>query len=143
MRRRSSCIPAPYFRKHGKKPGIVAFVDGVTAAAIGTIAGAVVVLGKRSITDFATLAILAVTLFLLWKVKKLPEPVVVLLAQAANTRCALRIRAAGRARFRSGQARPEQRAVGLHHAVVAEIADAVAIGVGRLFIGLTTFLSFQ
>ena len=49
-------IPAPYFKKHGKQPGIVAFVDGVTAAAIGAIAGAVVVLGKRSIVDLPTLA---------------------------------------------------------------------------------------
>ncbi len=31
-------VPAPYFKKHGKRPGIVAFVDGVTAAAIGAIA---------------------------------------------------------------------------------------------------------
>jgi chromate transporter len=77
-------IPAPYFRKHGKKPGIVAFVDGVTAAAIGTISGAVVVLGRRSITDFATVAIVAVTLPLIWKAKKLPEPVVVVLAAMAG-----------------------------------------------------------
>jgi len=77
-------IPAPYFRKHGKKPGIVAFVDGVTAAAIGTITGAVVVLGKRSITDIATIAICVVTLLLLWKVKKLPEPVIVALAAVAG-----------------------------------------------------------
>ncbi len=73
-------IPAPYFRKHGKKPGIVAFVDGVTAAAIGTITGAVVVLGKRSIIDIPTLAILLATIVLLWKVKKLPEPAIVALA---------------------------------------------------------------
>ncbi len=77
-------IPAPYFRKHGKKPGIVAFVDGVTAAAIGTITGAVIVLGKRSITDIATIAICLVTLLLLWKVKKLPEPVIVALAAVAG-----------------------------------------------------------
>ncbi len=77
-------IPAPYFRKHGKRPGIVAFVDGVTAAAIGTIAGAVVVLGKRSITDLATVAIFAVTLALLLKVRKLPEPAVVALAAIAG-----------------------------------------------------------
>ena len=77
-------IPAPYFRKHGKKPAIVAFVDGCTAAAIGTIAGAVVVLGKRSITDLPTIAILAVTLLLLWKVKKLPEPALVALAAVAG-----------------------------------------------------------
>src|SRR5919204_5036406 len=61
-------IPAPYFRKHGKKPAIVAFVDGCTAAAIGTIAGAVIVLGKRSITDIPTIVILLVTLVVLWKV---------------------------------------------------------------------------
>lgn len=32
-------LPAPYFKKHGKRPGIVAFVDGVTAAAVDAIAG--------------------------------------------------------------------------------------------------------
>ncbi len=42
-------LPAPYFKKYGKLPGIVAFVDGVTAAAIGAISGAVIVLGKRTI----------------------------------------------------------------------------------------------
>jgi chromate transporter len=73
-------IPAPYFRKHGKKPAVVAFVDGCTAAAIGTIAGAVVVLGRRSITDLPTVAIMAVTLLILWRVKKVPEPAVVAIA---------------------------------------------------------------
>jgi len=71
-------IPAPYFRKHGKRPGIVAFVDGVTAAAIGTIAGAVVVLGQRSITDVPTLVLALLTGALLWRLKKIPEPLVVL-----------------------------------------------------------------
>ena len=32
-------IPAPYFKKYGKRPDVIAFVDGVTAAAIGSIAG--------------------------------------------------------------------------------------------------------
>jgi chromate transporter len=73
-------LPAPYFRKYGKRPGIVAFVDGVTAAAIGAITGAVVVLGKRSIVDLPTLAIALVTLLLLWKLRKLPEPVIVAVA---------------------------------------------------------------
>ncbi len=41
-------LPAPYFRKYGKHPAIKAFVDGVTAAAIGAISGAVIVLGRRS-----------------------------------------------------------------------------------------------
>jgi len=70
-------IPAPYFRKHGRKPAIVAFVDGATAAAIGTIAGAVVVLGRRSIVDLPTLALMLITIVLLWKVKKLNEPMIV------------------------------------------------------------------
>jgi chromate transporter len=77
-------IPAPYFRKHGKRPAIVAFVDGVTAAAIGTIAGAVVVLGKRSIVDLPTAAIALVTVLLLVKLKKLPEPVIVAAAAAVG-----------------------------------------------------------
>jgi chromate transporter len=77
-------IPAPYFKKHGKQPGIVAFVDGVTAAAIGTITGAVVVLGKRSITDIPTIIFAVVTVILLMKLKKLPEPVVVLAAAVAG-----------------------------------------------------------
>jgi chromate transporter len=77
-------IPAPYFKKHGKRPGIVAFVDGVTAAAVGAIAGAVLVLGRRTIfgegwsPEIPKVVILAVTLGLLLKFKKLPEPVIIL-----------------------------------------------------------------
>ena len=77
-------IPAPYFRKHGKKPGIVAFVDGCTAAAIGTIAGAVIVLGKRAVIDVPTAILALVTLLSLWRFKKLQEPVVVAAAAAAG-----------------------------------------------------------
>lgn len=72
-------IPAPYFKKYGKRPGIVAFVDGVTTAAIGTIAGAVIVLGQRSIIDVPTALVGLVTLALLWR-WKLPEPLLVLAA---------------------------------------------------------------
>lgn len=77
-------IPAPYFKKHGKRPGIVAFVDGVTAAAVGAIAGAVLVLGRRTIfvaewsPEWPKIAVLLVTLGLLLKFKKLPEPVIIL-----------------------------------------------------------------
>lgn len=74
-------IPAPYFRKHGKKPGIAAFVNGVTVAATGAIAGAVVVLGRQSLRDIPTLLIGLVTLAALWRFgKKLPEPVVVVVS---------------------------------------------------------------
>ena len=62
----------------------MAFVECCTAAAIGTIAGAVVVLGRRSITDIPTVVIMAVTLLLLWKMKKIPEPAIVALAAIAG-----------------------------------------------------------
>ena len=75
---------APSFKKHGKRPPIVAFVDGATAAAIGTIAGSVIVLGRRSVIDIPTLLIMVVTVVGLWNVKKLSEPVVVLLAAVAG-----------------------------------------------------------
>jgi chromate transporter len=79
-------IPAPYFKKYGKQPGIVAFVDGVTAAAVGAIAGAVIVLSRRTLLgeawtpDLFKVLILLATLVALVRFKKLPEPVVVLVA---------------------------------------------------------------
>jgi chromate transporter len=73
-------LPAPYFKKYGKHPGIKAFVDGITAAAIGAIAGAVVVLGKRTLSDITTVLIALVTVAILLKFKKLKEPVVILIA---------------------------------------------------------------
>ena len=79
-------IPAPYFKKHGKRPGIVAFVDGVTAAAVGAIAGAVVVLGRRQLfaeglsPEWFKVLLFAVTVVLMWRFKKLSEPVIVLAA---------------------------------------------------------------
>jgi chromate transporter len=77
-------LPAPYFKKHGRHPGIVAFVDGVTAAAIGAITGAVIVLGQRSITDWVTAALALATVAVLWKFRKLQEPVVIAVAALAG-----------------------------------------------------------
>src|SRR5881275_2741903 len=42
-------LPAPYFKKYGKNRGLKAFIDGVTAAAVGAIAGAVLVLAGRQL----------------------------------------------------------------------------------------------
>jgi chromate transporter len=70
-------IPAPYFKKHGKRPAVVAFVDGATAAAVGAIAGAAVVLARRSVADLPTLLIALASVVALTALKKLPEPVVV------------------------------------------------------------------
>ena len=70
-------IPAPYFKKYGRRQGLVAFINGVTAAAIGSIAGAVVVLAQRSIVDVASALIALAAVALCWKAKRLPEPVIV------------------------------------------------------------------
>ena len=70
-------IPAPYFKKYGKLPAIVAFVDGVTAAAVGAITGSVIVIARRRIVDAPTAALSLITIAILWKYKKLQEPVVV------------------------------------------------------------------
>jgi chromate transporter len=70
-------IPAPYFKKYGKRPAIAAFVDGVTAAAIGAITGAVIVLGRRSIVDIRTILLAVATVGLIWKGKTIPEPLIV------------------------------------------------------------------
>src|SRR5205823_6510271 len=73
-------LPAPYFKKYGKRPALLAFVAGVTAAAIGAITGAVIVLAERSIVDVLTALMTLVTIALLWKLKKTPEPVLVAIA---------------------------------------------------------------
>lgn len=75
-------LPAPYFKKYGKHPAIKAFVDGVTAAAIGAIAGAVLVLAKRTLTDVPTVMIAIATAAILFRFKKLQEPFVILAAAA-------------------------------------------------------------
>jgi chromate transporter len=77
-------LPAPYFRKYGKHPAIKAFVDGVTAAAVGAIIGAVFVLGKRQLTDFTSAVIAVVTILILLKFKKVQEPFIILASAIAG-----------------------------------------------------------
>ena len=73
-------LPAPYFKKYGKKPAIASFVKGVTAAAVGAITGAVIVLGRKSILDIPTALLAIIAAALLWKSKKAPEPLLILAA---------------------------------------------------------------
>ena len=73
-------IPAPYFKKFGKHPAIKAIVDGVTAAAIGAIAGAVVVLAKRQINDIGSAGMAVATIVILLRFKKIPEPFIIFIA---------------------------------------------------------------
>jgi chromate transporter len=73
-------IPAPYFKKYGRHPSIKAFVDGITAAVIGALAGAVIVIAIRTIKDIPTALIALVTIIVLLKTKKIKEPHIILIA---------------------------------------------------------------
>ncbi|HYQ42205.1 MAG TPA: chromate transporter [Polyangiaceae bacterium] len=73
-------VPAPYFRRFSKNVSIKAFVDGVSAAATGAIAGAGFVLGRRALHDLPTVLIALVTVVLLVKFKKLQEPLIIAVA---------------------------------------------------------------
>jgi chromate transporter len=77
-------IPAPYFRRFADNPRVRAFVDGVTAAATGAIAGAAFVLGRRALIDLTTVGIAVVTWLIFTRFKKLPEPLVILAAGVAG-----------------------------------------------------------
>jgi chromate transporter len=67
---------APSYKRWAKNPQLNAFVRGVTAAATGAIAGAVIVLARRSIYDVPTFAIAIVSLAVLFR-WKVPEPAVI------------------------------------------------------------------
>jgi chromate transporter len=71
-------IPARYFRRAVHDPRVKVFVDGVTVAAAGAIAGAAFVLGRRAVFDGPTLAIASVTLLLTLRLRARYEPLVIL-----------------------------------------------------------------
>jgi len=73
-------VPAPYFRRLATNRAVKAFVDGVTAAATGAIAGAAIVLGRRAIIDVPTALIALGTLATLVYTRLVPEPLVIVAA---------------------------------------------------------------
>jgi len=76
----SVVLLAPAFARHSDRPRVRAFVDGVTAAATGALAGAVVVLGRRAITDVVTALIAIATVALIGRSKKVPDVLLILAA---------------------------------------------------------------
>jgi chromate transporter len=74
---------APSYKRWAKNPQLNAFVRGVTAAATGAIAGAVIVLARRSVYDLPTILICAVSLAILFR-WKVPEPVLIACAAVAG-----------------------------------------------------------
>jgi chromate transporter len=83
-------LPAPHFRRWSASPAVRAFVDAVSAAATGAIAGAAWVLGRRALVDAATVGIAVATMLALWRFRRLPEPVVILAAGALGIAIAAR-----------------------------------------------------
>jgi len=75
-------LPAPLFRRYGARPVLAAIVQGVTAGAVGAIAGAVVVLGRGAIIDLRTALLAGGTLAARRLLPRAPEPILVLAAAA-------------------------------------------------------------
>ena len=80
-------IPSPFFKKYAKNPYLNSFIKGITAGAIGALAGACVLLTKQAITDTPTLIIAISSLFLLFKFKNIPEPLIVLISGIVGLLC--------------------------------------------------------
>jgi chromate transporter len=77
-------IPARYFQRAVHDPRIKTFVDGVTVAAAGAIAGAAFVLGRRAVFDGPTLLIAGVTLLIVTRIAARWEPLVIVAAGIAG-----------------------------------------------------------
>ena len=75
---------APFYVRIRDTPGVRQFVDGITAAATGAIAGSVVVLAQRSLVDVTTLLIALTALLLVRQRRPVPEPLLVLGAGVAG-----------------------------------------------------------
>ena len=72
-------VIARWFHRAAQNQRLRAAVDGVTAAATGAIAGAVIVLGRRALIDVPTWLMFAATLaIVLWSRRKVPEPLLIL-----------------------------------------------------------------
>ena len=75
---------APYYRRFAQNRQVKAFVQGVTAAAVGAIAGAAVILSKRALMDVPTVLIALISFAVLLGFKKVPEPILILCAGVAG-----------------------------------------------------------
>ncbi len=71
---------APYFKKIAQNKSVKAFVDGITAAVIGALAGAVAIIGIRTIVDIPAILIAMLTVASLLFFPKIKEPILILVA---------------------------------------------------------------
>src|SRR5436853_2830979 len=75
---------APYYRRFAQNRQVKAFVQGVTAAAVGAIAGAAVILSRRALVDVPTVLMALISVAMLLGFKKIPEPLLILAAGIAG-----------------------------------------------------------
>jgi len=71
-------VLAPSFKKIARNSSVKAFVDGITAAVIGALVGAVIVIASRSIADIPTALIAIASVLSLIYVKKIQEPQIII-----------------------------------------------------------------
>jgi len=73
-------VLAPSFKTIARNISIKAFVDGITAAVIGALAGSVIIIGLRSVVDLPTAIIAIATGVTLVYIKKMREPYLIAIA---------------------------------------------------------------
>lgn len=73
-------IPAPYFKRIAGNASVKAFVDGITAAVIGSLTGAAVIIGSRSISDIPSALLALATCLTLLYIKTAKEPFILFIA---------------------------------------------------------------
>jgi chromate transporter len=71
---------APHFNRIAHHEGVRAFVQGLTVAVAGGITGTSLLLGKNAIVDWMTLSIFLGTLISMYKLPRLKEPILLLIA---------------------------------------------------------------
>lgn len=77
-------IPAPHFKRIAANVSVRSFVDGITAAVMGALTGAVVLMALRSVVDWPTAILAGGSAIALWFVKGLKETHVILIGAAAG-----------------------------------------------------------
>jgi chromate transporter len=77
-------LAAPHYQRFARNPQVKAFVQGVTSAAVGAIAGAAIILGRRALIDIPTALIAIGTFACLLKLKRVPEPLLIAIAGLAG-----------------------------------------------------------
>ena len=77
-------LPAPYFHRYSRLRWLKLIVQGITAAATGSILGAVFVLGRQTLVDRFTVGMALAAFALTWRRWKVPEPLLVLAAAVAG-----------------------------------------------------------